>query len=143
MGADKADEANAGVVMDFYDEAVGVAIDVEDHPVAGQRVGGRIAVFDVRWPGPLGRRRFIKLRLYGGLGIGVGGAELAERATGYHSYLKNRWKWGEEYPQVPVLGTFSQIRQTGFVAARFDRFELDFMLIAGATVERLWHFRRG
>ena len=32
MGADKADEDDAGVVVDFYDESVGVAFHVEHYP---------------------------------------------------------------------------------------------------------------
>lgn len=47
VGADEADEDDAGVVVDLDDESAAVALNVEDDPVVGNDVGGRIVLLDV------------------------------------------------------------------------------------------------
>lgn len=47
VGSHEADENDAGVVVDFHDETIGVALDVEDDAVIRKDVSGRIMLFDV------------------------------------------------------------------------------------------------
>lgn len=71
MGADEADEDYAGVEMDTNDEAVGVALDVKDDAIAGQKIGGAIAGFDVGERFPIGVLRFVKPSFERLLRVGV------------------------------------------------------------------------
>ena len=47
MRADKPDEDDAGVVMDFHNETVVVAFNVEDDAIVGENISGGILDFDL------------------------------------------------------------------------------------------------
>ena len=71
MGADKADEQDRCIVVDLHNEPVGIPLDVEYHPVAGQHVSGRIAPLDVGGRFPLCSDSFMEPHFQGSFGIGV------------------------------------------------------------------------
>lgn len=71
VGADEADEGDAGVEMNANDEAVGIALDVKDDAVAGQKIGGAIAGFDVGERFPIGVLGFVKPSFERLLRVGV------------------------------------------------------------------------
>ena len=60
MRADKADEDDARIIMDFYNESVVVALDVKNDAVNGKDVGRRIGIFDGRGREPCGFACLVK-----------------------------------------------------------------------------------
>jgi hypothetical protein len=71
VGADEANEDDAGIVVDFDDQAVAVSFDIKDHPVAGQDVSRGVAVFDFLRPLPAGGQSFMEPGFEGGPAVGV------------------------------------------------------------------------
>ena len=71
VSSDKPDENNPAVVVDFDDEPVVVAFDVEDNPVSGEDVRARVEFFDVLRPAPIRRLGFMEPRFERCFGAGV------------------------------------------------------------------------
>lgn len=105
MGSDKSDEDNRSVVVDLHDEAIGVPLDIEDHPVARKDIGRGISALDVLWGFPRGCDGFVKPSLQGSLGIGVLFIEIAQGFPGDDSHDQNRSGRRGIKGNVPNMGT--------------------------------------
>lgn len=110
VGADEADEYDAGIKMDADDKAVGIALDVKDDAIAGQDVGGAIAGFDVGERFPVGVLCFVKLGFERLLGVRVLSPKILQ---GFPRNDAHRLA-----EKVPILGTRSSV---GLAWKRSDR----------------------
>ncbi len=86
MGADEANENETGVVVDFDDEPVVVALDVKDEAVARKDVGGGIGLLDRGGSSPGRHTGFMKPRPQRLLGIGMSRPEVAQGASADDSH---------------------------------------------------------
>ena len=103
MRADKPDEDDAGVVMDFHNETVVVAFNVEDDAIVGENISGGILDFDLVEIFPVSDVRLMKPGAQCFLGRAMLLPESAELLAGdnVHS-MRLRAKI-----IVPILGTVS------------------------------------
>jgi len=105
VGADEADEDDAGVVVDLHDEAVGVALDVENNPVAGKDVSGWVAGLDVAGSIPPGFDGFVEPCLQWDFGLGMVFIKIAKGFAGNDSHWQDRILWRKRKKKVPTMGT--------------------------------------
>jgi hypothetical protein len=82
VSADEPDEDAAGLVIDANDQAVGVALDVEDHAVIGQDVGVAVAILDVLKGAPISVASLVVPSLERSLGGRVGLPEIPQSLDG-------------------------------------------------------------
>ena len=69
MGPHKADKYGLGGIVDFNDQSILVASDIEGDPVVFKKARGSVSGLYIRWGSPVSMLCFIKPGLQGALGI--------------------------------------------------------------------------
>ena len=116
MSSHEADENDAGVEVDFHDQAIGIALDVEDETILGEYIRRGIVLLDVIGAVPARVGGFFVPRFESLFGTGV---FVPEFPQGFHSDDSHA-----NLPQllvsiklkVPNLGTFLLIGRFSFHA---------------------------
>lgn len=82
VGSHEANENDAGVVVDFHDQTIGVTLDVEDNTIVREYIGRGIVLLDVIGAVPTRAGGFFEPRFESLFGIGV---FVPEFPQGFHS----------------------------------------------------------
>jgi hypothetical protein len=137
VGSHEADENDAGVVVDFHDQTIGVTLDVEDDAVVREDVSGGIVLLDFIGAVPTRVGGFFEPRFESLLGIGV---FVPEFPQGFYSDDSHatllRLLMGIKL-KVPFLGTFLFIGRFSFHAQGGFAFSWHSVVMNALTERRM------